>query len=349
MKRTSYLLFILACMACKACSTKIDLYADYKDVAIIYGLVDVNADTNYLRISKAFCGSNDNPINAYEVALISDSSNYPEKLNAYILELKNTSWQHYQPTGRKLPLDTLIIHNKEQGLFYAPDQVLYYTTEQFYTSDESNRYKYRLVVVKPNGDTLTAETVPVGGQVSILSAAANFQSQPSEATQMLLFRSSPEGQLYDIKMQFNYREKHAGQAMTQKHVSWSYGAKTLEGYEKLPASEDVYKMHYSVNTLFNYLAAAIGGDTIWDTNHPNVVRYIDDFVVTLSVGGRELYESFQMNTILNNGLTTNAYSNIEGEGIGMFSSRTNIKKTVKLSKSTLTNLFGMAAWGFKEE
>lgn len=349
MKKAIYSLVVFACIAISACSTKVDLYADYKDIAVIYGLVDINADTNYLRISKAFCGSNDNPINAYEVALISDSSNYTEKLDAYIIEFQRTLGQQYQATGRKLLLDTLTIHNKEQGLFYAPDQVLYYTTEKFFPSENGNRYKYQLVIVKPNGDTLKAETTPVGGNVSLLGTLADFQSRPSEATNKLSFRSSPEGQLYDIKMQFNYREQHTGQAMTRKHVSWSYGAKTLESYDKVPGTEDVYFMEYSVNTLFNYLSTAIGSDTIWDANHPNVVRHIDNFVVTLSVGGHELYESFLMNSVLNNGLTTNAFSNIEGEGIGLFSSRTNIVKTIGLTSSTLTDLFGMKAWGFKEE
>lgn len=349
MKITIYSLLVFVCTAFSACSTKVDLYADYKDIAVIYGLVDINADTNFLRISKAFCGSNDNPINAYEVALISDSSNYPEKLDAYIIEFQRTLGQQHQATGRKLLLDTLTIHNKEQGLFYAPDQVLYYTTEKFFPSENGNRYKYQLVIVKPNGDTLKAETTPVGGKVSLLGTLANFQSRPSEATNKLSFRSSPEGQLYDIKMQFNYREQHTGQAMTCKHVSWSYGARTLEEYDKVPGTEDVYFLEYSVNTLFNYLSTAIGNDTIWDANHPNVVRHIDNFVVTLSVGGHELYENFLMNSVLNNGLTTNAFSNIEGEGIGLFSSRTNIVKTMGLTSSTLTDLFGMKAWGFKEE
>ena len=350
MKKNAVTLLLFSCMTIFfSCSTKVDLYADYKDIAIIYGLVDINADTNYLRITKAFCGNNDHPINAYEVALISDSSNYPEKLDAYILEMQNTLGQHYHATGRKLPLDTLTIHNKEQGLFYAPDQMLYYTTEKFFPSENGNRYKYQLVIVKPNGDTLKAETTPVGGNLSLLGTSANFQSHPSETMNKLSFRSSPEGQLYEIKMQFNYPEQHTGQAMTQKHVSWSYGARTLEAYDKVPGTENVYFLEYSVNTLFSYLSTAIGNDTVWNASHPNVVRYIDNFVVTLSVGGHELYESFLMNSVLDNGLTTNAFSNIEGEGIGLFSSRTNIVKNLRLSGSTLTDLFGMTAWGFKEE
>ena len=130
MKITIYSLVVFACIAISACSTKVDLYADYKDIPVIYGILDVNADTNYIKINKAFCGSNDNPINAYEVALISDSSNYPGKLEAYIVEKKNTSGQHYEPTGRIIPLDTLTIHDKEEGVFYSPDQTLYYTKEK---------------------------------------------------------------------------------------------------------------------------------------------------------------------------------------------------------------------------
>ena len=62
-----------------SCSTDVEIYADYKDVAIIYGMLNHRADTNYVKITRAFCGTNDNPINAREVALISDSSNYPDK------------------------------------------------------------------------------------------------------------------------------------------------------------------------------------------------------------------------------------------------------------------------------
>ena len=39
---------LLACVAVfSACSTDIDLYADYKEMPVIYGLLDANADTNY--------------------------------------------------------------------------------------------------------------------------------------------------------------------------------------------------------------------------------------------------------------------------------------------------------------
>lgn len=349
MKKSTSLILLFACMSIFfSCSTKVDLYTDYKDIPVIYGILDVNADTNYIKINKAFCGSKDNPINAYEVALISDSSNYPEKLKAYIVEKKNTNGQHYEPTGRIIPLDTLTIHDKEEGVFYSPDQTLYYTTEKFNINENGNKYKYKLVVVKPDGDTVTSETSPVGGNIRIVSGAVNFQSAPSTGLNRLMFKSSDEAVLYDISMQFNYREKHPGQATVKKHVKWSYGAKPLSSYEKVPATENSYYHHYSVNTLFKHLEEAIGGDTIWNINHPNVIRYIDDFVITLSVGGRELYECYEINNVIETGYTTTNYSNING-GFGVFSSRTCVNRIIKLSATTRRDIFKKEAWGFVEE
>ena len=348
MKRIVTLLLLVGCMTVFfSCSTKVDLYADYKDIPIIYGIIDVKADTNFIKINKAFCGSNDNPINANEVALISDSSNYSEKLNAYIIEKKSVHGQPYEPTGRKIILDTITIHDKDEGIFYSPDQVLYYTTEKF-NINENDKYRYKLVIIKPNGDSITSETSPVGGTLRIVSAEASFQSTPSTSLNRLMFKSSDEAMLYEISMQFNYREKHTGQAMVMKKIKWSSEATTLSGFEKVPDTENTYYYYYSENSLFNYLRNAIGADTVWDINHPNVTRYIDDFVITLSAGGRELYECYEINNVIETGYTITNYSNING-GFGVFSSRTNINRTAKLSAGTRRDLFGMSAWGFVEE
>ncbi len=89
MKKLFFALSILACVTMfNACSTDVELYADYKDIPVIYGLLDASVDTNFVRINRAFSSSNDHPINATEVAMIEDSCNYPGKLKAYLLELK---------------------------------------------------------------------------------------------------------------------------------------------------------------------------------------------------------------------------------------------------------------------
>ena len=99
MKKTLlFLLFPMLLGLFASCSTKVDIYADHKDVAIIYAMLDYRADTNYVKICRAFCGLNDNSIDANEIALIADSCNYPGKLDARIIELKSTFGNSYSPT-----------------------------------------------------------------------------------------------------------------------------------------------------------------------------------------------------------------------------------------------------------
>ena len=334
-----------------SCSTDVEIYADYKDVAIIYGMLNHRADTNYVKITRAFCGTNDNPINAREVALISDSSNYPDKLDVRIMELKSTLGGTYQFTGREFVLDTITIHNKGEGVFYSPDQVLYYTTEQFNTGTNGDRYKYRLLVVKPDGDTVTAQTTMVGNEeFSILSGSANFQLAPTDAMGKIIFKADGMASLYDVKMQFNYSEEHVGQEMKWKNVSRFFGTRSINEYTRLEGTANTYYLEYSMNWLFNALESAIGGDTIVNANHPDVIRHVGNFVVSISAGGDELNIYYSANQAqLNSPMSLiSVYSNVDG-GYGLFSSRTTIEKTAKLSYYATRDLFSVSAWGFKEQ
>ena len=331
-----------------SCSSEVEIYTDYKSIPVVFGLLDVKADTNFIKITKTFCGSNDNLLNANEVAQIFDSCNYPGKLDAYIVELRSVQGQEYQPTGRKIFLDTVTIHNKHAGVFYAPHQKLYYTTEKFYENNAANKYRYRLYVIKPDFDTVTSETAVVSGDVDIYSSKMNFSSTPTDAHSTMLFSSTEGGMLYEITMKFNYREGHSGGPMTRKEVSWTYGAKNIGEYERVPGNENLYRHYYSPNSLFILLEQAIGNDTVWDVNHPNVVRYIDDFVVSISAAGESLsiYSQYLQTAQSNFSLSTE-YSNIKG-GCGLFSSRVLVSHKVELSPGTKHDLF-REPWGFLEQ
>ena len=332
-----------------SCSTDVDLYASYKDVAIIYGLLNHQADTNYVKITRAFCGTNDNPIDATEVALIADSSNYPGKLDARIIEFESTFGNSYEATGRVLVLDTMTLHNKEEGAFYAPDQIVYYTTEPLCSGSDEHRYKYRLEVVKPDGDTVTAQTTMVGNEeFAIMSASVGFQASPTNELGKIFFRSDGVAPLYEIGMRFNYHEQHVGTGIAYKSISLSLGTKPLSSFNKLEYSLNSYYQEYSLNWLFNTLGNAIGADTVIDANHPNVVRYIDDLVISLSAAGEDLYYYYLANEAQQSIGITSVYSNING-GFGLFSSRSTIEKTPRLSSKTLTDLYEKSAWGFKEQ
>ena len=331
--------FLLAVGLFGSCSTKVDLYADYKEVPIVYGLIDVTQDTNYVKIVRAFCGTNDNPINATQVALIADSSNYPGKLDACIMEYSASASGKYSPTGRVIVLDTITLHNKQTGIFYAPDQKVYYTAESFKQNTASTRYKYRLVVAKGN-DTVSAETGIVGGEnFSIYTQAVTFDPEPGNKTRKVMFKPADNAAMYEVRMVFNFKEKRPGQDTVRRQVSWSLGKRSAS---ELTIENMVYVISYGQGLLFNALRDAIGDDT------HNVDRFIDNFVIQLAAGGEELFNYIQVNSP-SEGIsqTIPDYTNING-GYGVFSSRINLEKRAMMTSSTTLKLYEMG-WGFKQD
>ena len=340
MKRTLPILSLLFALALSfnSCSTRVDLYSDYKDIPVVYGLLDATQDTNYVKIVRAFSSNNDNPIDATQVALIADSSNYPGKLDARLVEYQKGSGNTYWSTGRQIVLDTITLHHKDSGAFYYPHQKVYFTTERFKTNADNKDYRYQLVVVKKD-DTITAETGIVGGDsFKILTETFTF-STDSDKTGNLKFSLAENAVIYDIKMRFDYKEKKPGLAMTDKSVSWSLGSYSSMD---LNIEHNMATLVYSQSTLFNLLASAIGGDTL------NVDRYIGDFTVSIAAGGEELYNFIEINAP-SSSISQNIpdYTNING-GYGVFSSRVNLAKIAKLSARTQTDLIGIEKWGFKQ-
>ena len=328
-----------------ACTTDVDLYADYKDIPVIYGLLNAKADTNYIRINRAFSGSNDSHINANEVALIADSCNYPGKLRAYIVEYRNVYGNDYQPTGDTLMLDTTTIRDKHDGIFYSPNQKVYFTTDKdkFSNNNSHSKYLYKLVVHKGN-DTITAKTGIVGGEgFKIATYSLNFNAEPSDRTGKIKFSAAENAVFYDLEFVFNYHESINGGPMVDKQVSYSCGSKSIDG---LTTENSLYFFTYNENILFNLLEEAIGADTVYDNNHPNVERSFDikPIQIKLSAGADELYNYIQVNSETGFSQAVPDYTNVTG-GYGVFSSRINITQEASISAGTQKDLYGKP-WGF---
>ncbi len=98
------------------CETDIDITGDYQRTPVIFGLLDITADTQFVLINRTFLGSGD----AFEAALIEDSMLY-ENVDAKI-------W-----TGSGI--NNFVTLNKTTrcgksltGTFYAPCYDVYYVT-----------------------------------------------------------------------------------------------------------------------------------------------------------------------------------------------------------------------------
>lgn len=335
MKKT--LIFLMAVVALfSSCSTRVDLYADYKNIPVIYGLIDYQKDTNYIRINRAFCGSNDNPINANEVALIADSCNYPGKLDARIIELRSNYGHEYNPTGTEFILDTITIHDKDSGAFYYPNQKVYFTTGKFKRNTNSIQYKYRLEIYI-DGDTISSETGIVGDDDFGINTTHLSFAPDETGENRISFKAADNATFYELSFRFNYEEIKNGHTY-QKSIYYDFGTTTVD-----PENTNAVFFTYPKSMLFNLLGRAIGADTV------GVTRHVRNCVLTLSAGGDDLYNFILVNTQGGGySQTVPDYTNVKG-GYGVFSSRLTLKKDdIQLSpRPTLVQLYGR--WGFVPE
>lgn len=326
MRKTFFLIMLLLMLGSMftACSTDVDLYADYKNITVVYGLLDCNQDTNYVKINKAFLG----PGNALDIALIADSCDYPGKLDAKIIEYRSPiNHNNYQRTNT-YPLDTITIHTKEPGIFYAPHQKVYYTTANIKSNEENNKYKYVLEINR--GDTiLTAETDIVGGEYfSIPDRPFTIVGSKGK----IIWYKCPNAAIYDVLVNFYFTEVGPGYRI-KKCMSWPMGS---FNEADVPMENGVYTLNYDTDVFFTKLAEFLGKDTL----NTDVYRSVADRCVSINIsaGGEELQHFISVNSP-SSSLVQNIpdYTNITG-GYGIFSSRVRIEQLVRINKiSELTN------------
>lgn len=339
MKKTHSLLFVIfaAVLAFNACSTDVDLYADYKNITIVYGLLDAKQDTNFVKINKAFLG----PGNAMDIALIADSCNYPGKLDARILEYRASQGNnHYQKTD-EFQLDTITVYDKTPGIFYAPEQLLYYTTHKIKTNDERFKYRYDLYIDR--GDTILTSSTDIvgGGTFNVQQSVLNFSSVVDMGA--LKWYPAPNAAVYEVNIEFHYTEISPTHDSVEKVMHWSLGTHSIDD---LAFENGCYSTPYKASLFFANLAMELGNDTLDRTVER--VFFEPSLRVSLAAGGSELYNFISVNAP-SSSIVQNIpeYTNING-GYGVFSSRAFITKKLKLSSQTVTELINHDNWNFRQ-
>ena len=325
-----FLSLITLVMLLNACSTDVDLYADYKDITVVYGLLDSDKDTNYVKINKAFLG----PGNALEIAMIEDSCNYPYKLDAKIVEYRATSGGNNFQKTRELVLDTMTIHNKDtEGFFYAPDQLVYYTAERI--NNNTSQYKYRYELLIDRGDTiLSAVTDMAGGDAfNINNGSMSFAGDNGTPVK---WNPCPNASIYEIVMRFNYMDLRSPGDTTHDYIEWSLGTYPEASLE---LDHNLFVVSHKSEAFYTKLAEHLKGDTI------GVDHLVANPAICISIaaGNEELYNFISVNGPSSSIVQSiPEYTNVKG-GYGVFASRTMKEKMVRF-----TSITDITKWGFRE-
>jgi hypothetical protein len=322
MNKTTYLVLAVI-LFMSSCSTKVDVIGEWKDITVVYGLLNQVDSITYVKINKAFLGEG----NALVMAQVADSSSYDNALEVTMQELKDGVIQ------KSFTFDTTTIYNKDSGTFYFPNQVLYscVTNHQL---DPSAVYKL-IIHNKLTGKDVTGQT-PLVGDFSIVKPLYNNPDKPTisfpdnQSLKEISWISAPYGKRYQVVMRFNYKEKFFDQPDTlYKYKDYFFSDQkslTLVGGENM-------QLEFVNGNFYTFLGNSIPYE-------PSVEAQVDSRVagtvdLIFSVAGDDFNTYLEVNapstTIIQD---RPEYTNMT-DGIGIFSCRYNKERKYFLTPTTV--------------
>lgn len=319
MKKIHFALVALIGLALsfQSCKDDIEITGEFEETAVVFGLLNQADSLQYIKVTRAFIG----PGNAYEIAKIPDSS-YFSSVTGTVTELS---------TGRVFTLRDTIIPNKDQnGVFYAPNQKVYYFDNTHITStnttgaalDENS--KFRLDLNINNGlFTVTGETELVNS----ISSNISSQTQPFKFVESQGDYKSTTINVSNLGTG-NHR---ASQLNTTIEI-------TIEEFIGLNSTLKTFKWNLGdAETTSSSLAFTAPGNTFYEvmrencTNDPSITKRNLISMNTVITGGSEvMYRYIQANQPVS-GLAQSkpTYTNLTASGghpvIGIFSARQTIR------------------------
>ncbi|MBT6698948.1 MAG: DUF4249 family protein [Flavobacteriales bacterium] len=313
MKKLTFL-FLLSSILFSSCETDFNVNADWKEVTVVYGLLDQNEDKQYIRINKAFLGNE----NAYVMASVADSINYnPNNLEVKIEKLSASG----NVLATKILTDTIMF--KEDGLFSVEENIIYvFDTDNFLNEEK----EYKLTITNKNSGNIISSQTKLIHNLSLMSAFNNsaykmgFYSQTGDFSNTTIeWTHSKNAAIYQMTLFVSYTEYGADTIV--KTVQKVYPIIEYDGNPNM-------SQQITGEEFFNLLAYNIPSST-------TVNRRINNLDVLFSVGTADLNTYINLNEpptgiVQERDLFTNIDS-----GIGLFTARYNkMQENIFLTTTT---------------
>ena len=327
-----------------SCDNDLQIIADWKDVPVVYGILNAEDSVHYIKLNKAFLGRGDVMMMAQEF----DSLHYAgEDVGLRLLE-QEKAWIPSENGEGWLTISTIELEptdefdNKPEGAFSSPTQIIYKSDTEINADALYTAEVYRI-----SSDTLIAYTknpIAILSPVNITrpNSFSPLTITPNGFVPNVEWKSIAGGDMYELSMNFNYMEfPISGEADTlYRSIEFNFPSRlsnNSEGGEKMTHSIDFYQ-------FLNFIASNIPED-------PTVRRLVvgmeaaqvvSGFAITHACLNFKLLaagEDLSTYLVLNENssslvLDRPEYSNIEN-GIGILSSRTSdIVESVKITNSS---------------
>lgn len=322
MKKLLYL--FVGLVAISSCNEKIDFQGAFKETVVVYGLLDQADSLHYVKVNRAFIG----PGNALDIAQIPDS-NYFDDVEVTVSEYLDGN------LSRTWVLrDTLVNTKDTNGVFYAPQEKVYYfktlptgINESIQTSTDPqqsslNRFGvYKLSVVVDGGKyTVSGQTELVRGITSPATSqnfTFKFADDPAEYISTGVTASNTGNSfVLNANLDVEFYE-HEGTNVSVKSFNWLLGEADV-----LPNSSKTFS---ALGATFYDLIAAN------KTSNPSIdKRTFKGMWITFTGGSEDLYNYIVVNRpssslAQSKPSYTNLTINNGGNVLGIFSSRQTLR------------------------
>ncbi len=302
-----------------SCSEDFNMNASYENITVVYGMIDPGTDTIFLKINKAFLGEG----NTLEMAKIEDSSVYVNGLQATIEEWENGSFI------KSYSLDTITIKNKEEGTFYNPYQIIYFTPYEPVTSRS-----YLLKILVSNKEVTSYTNLVNDFSITKPSAGSSAIQFTKGQEGKVEWTSAVFGKRYEVVIRINYKEMLLDSPDTvYKYVDWNMGTQKSADNN---GGETMF-VAYSNDGFYTLISNQIPYED--PAEEANVKeRFTNKVDVIIAVAAEELNTYMEVNEPSNSIIQDRPeYSNVTN-GTGIFSSRYKKLRTKKLGLTTVATI-----------
>lgn len=312
-----------------SCETDFDVNANWKDVTIVYGLIDPNNEDQLIKINKAYLGQGD----AIQMASISDSTNYdPSNLIVKIHRVREQVFNTYDTLSTVVLTDTVL--DKDDGLFSTDDNIIYTFKKPSSFYNTNSIYVLEILNLS-SGQKVTSETEIINSfGFESLNPSFEWGLYNGELADSLRFRTkniewqnSNNGVIYQLDILINYLESGI-----VKSLSWSQPiVEYSSGNMSLKIKGDQF-FQFLENNLDN-----------------NTTKQFLNLDLVMTIGAQDLKTYIDVNQPFSGIVQERpVFSNIDN-GVGLFSSRYTYDdiKGIELTNSTLNYLINDLDLGFE--
>ena len=302
-----------------SCENDVDVNADYKEITVVYGLLNQAQDRQYIKITKAFQTEGDVLVAAKDPA---NSIYNPKDLEVSLDEYNGESFV------RTIYLDSVLITNKDTGVFYSPNEIVY-ATPVGVSLDEDHEYELS-IKNKSTGNIITSKTALVHDfTISRPLSLQKYASFNGNYNQRVEWMPPKNGVMNQLTIRYFYTDVPALGPNVAHHVDMVFPVKRAD-----KNSNKALVIEFPGYTFYQNLKAKI------PLPEPGMKRYSDSVYYMFNVADDDFTIYLDINGPSNSVVQERpAYSNI-ANGIGLFASRFNkTRYFVGLSVKSLEELY----------